>query len=136
MKTIIFILIFAIAGMAETCQDLYDRMFKTLKTQKTTICRVTNIGEDREDILGFFFEFTAGTEKIPAVMIYGNDYPEMVYVAEDWVVQNAKCIENDQFRSIKTIMTPEQILNKLFSFKKCEENFKFRHTASAGKYML
>jgi len=136
MKTLIYILAFAIVSFAADCANLYNRMLKTLETQTTTICRVTGIGEDREDIMGFFFNFTDNGKTIPAVFIYGHDYDEMLYAGGDWVVQNAKCINNGEYRSIKTRMQPEQILNKLFSYKKCEDGFNDKHEPSTGKIYL
>ena len=82
-----------------------------------------------------FFHFAIADEQYPAVFLYGNDYPEMLYSGEDWIVKHATCIENEYFRSIKTKMTAEQILDKLFSYKHCEPDFK-KKEGSHGKLYI
>ena len=58
MKTLLLTLILAISAFSADCGRLYNKMMKTLPAkQVTTICRVTCINEDREDIMGFFFYF-------------------------------------------------------------------------------
>lgn len=137
MKTLILILSLAIFGFASDCATLYNKMIKTLpEKQKTTICRVTGIGETREDIMGFFFNFEVGGKKYPAVLVYGTDYPEMLYSGDDDIVKNASCIENNGYRKVNTNMTARQVLNKLFSFKTCEDGFSTNHVEQVGKIYL
>lgn len=125
MKTLLFILVFAISAFSANCSKLYTKMIKTLpEYQTTTICRVTGINETRDDIMGFFFHFDLNGTKYPAVLIYGTDYPEMLYSGNDWIMQHAKCVTTNGYRAVKTNMSAGQVLNKLFSFKDCEDDVK------------
>lgn len=125
MKTLLLTLILAISAFSADCGRLYNKMLKTLPAkQVTTICRVTGINEDREDIMGFFFYFDVGGQEYPAVFIYGTDYDPMLYSDNDWMRKHATCITTNGYRAIKTTMSAEQILDKLFSFKTCDDGFK------------
>lgn len=125
MKALLFILVFTISAFSANCSNLYAKMSKILpKYQTTTICRVTGINETRDDIMGFFFHFELNGEAYPAVLVYGTDYQEMLYLGNDWIMQHAKCVTTNGYRAVKTNMSAEQVLNKLFSFKDCEDNVK------------
>lgn len=125
MKTLLFILIFAISAFSANCSKLYNKMMKTLpERQVATICRVTGIGETRDDIMGFFFNFELNGQSYPAVFIYGTDYDPMLYSGNDWMRVHATCITSDGYRAVKTTMSAEQVLNKLFSYKNCEDGFR------------
>lgn len=129
MKTLLLTLILAISAFSADCGRLYNKMLKTLPAkQVTTICRVTGINEDRDDIMGFFFHFELDGKNYPAVLIYGTDYPEMLYSGNDWMRTHATCITTNGYRAIKTTMSAEQILDKLFSFKTCDDGFKTEET--------
>jgi len=71
----------------DTCAALYRKMKKTIQKQKTKVCRVTGIGEERTDIMGFFFDFNIQGKRMPAVLIYGTDYEEMLYMGDDYYVK-------------------------------------------------
>jgi len=125
MKTLFLTLVLAICAFSADCGKLYNKMIKTLpEYQTTTICRVTGINETRDDIMGFFFHFELDGKAYPAVLIYGTDYPEMLYSGNDWMMQHAKCITTNGYRAVKTNMTAGQVLNKLFSFKDCKDDIK------------
>lgn len=115
----------------EDCERIYRNFVKTIPKQKTKISRVTGIDEDRTDLMGFFFHFELQGQEYPAVLIYGNDYNEMLYSGADYYVTHAKCVKNSKYRIISTVMTPEQIASKLMSFKKCGKDFN--HPARSGK---
>lgn len=89
---IFFVVAFVVTSYADdTCAALYRKMKKTIQKQKTKVCRVTGIGEERTDIMGFFFDFDIQGKRIPAVLIYGTDYEEMLYSGEDYYIKHAKC---------------------------------------------
>ena len=134
LKLLIFLIMtFVFTSYADdSCTALYNRMKKTIKKQKTKTCRVTGVDEERTDLIGFFFNFEHQGVPYPAVFIYGYDYDEMLYSGADYYVTHAKCVENDKFRIIYTVMTPDQILSKLFSYKHCEEGFN--HPPSEGPH--
>jgi uncharacterized protein (TIGR02145 family) len=82
--------------------------------------------------MGFFFHFGLQGTEYPAVLIYGSDYDPMLYSGDDYYVKHAKCIKNDRYRILYTVMTPEQIAAKLLSFKKCGDDFN--HPANEGPH--
>ena len=124
MKTLLLILVLTISAFSANCGKLYNKMLKTLPEKQTTvICRVTGINEgDREDIMGFFFYFDLNGTQYPAVFLYGSDYDPMLYSGKDWMREHATCITDKGYRAIKTTMSAEQVLNKLFSFKNCDDD--------------
>lgn len=141
MKRIIsLVLFFAIASIAQEighCESMYQNLTKVIPTQTTTICRVTGLGENRNDINGMFFNFEIKGRSYQAVFVYGPDYTEMLYsLPSDLIVNEIKCIDSPYFRKIKSRMTSAQIVNKMLSYKKCEDGFEERHIPTmAGKWI-
>lgn len=139
-RIIITILAFAIVSFAQEighCESMYQNLTKVIPTQTTTICRVTGLGEDRNDISGMFFNFEIKGRSYQAVFVYGSDYTEMLYaLPSDLIVNEIKCIDSPYFRKIKSRMTSAQIVNKMLSYKKCEDGFEERHIPTiAGKWI-
>lgn len=142
MKQIIIatILVLAITAFAQEtghCESMYQSLTKVIPTQTTTICRVTGLGEERNDISGMFFNFDIKGRQYQAVFVYGSNYTEMLYaLPSDLIVNEIKCIESPYFRKIKSRMTSAQIVNKMLSYKKCEDGFEKRHIPTVtGKWM-
>lgn len=140
-RIIITILAFAIVSIAQEighCESMYQNLTKVIPAQTTTICRVTGLGEDRNDISGMFFNFEIKGRSYQAVFVYGTDYTEMLYaLPSDLIVNEIKCIDSPYFRKIKSRMTSAQIVNKMLSYKKCEDGFEERHIPTvAGKWMV
>jgi uncharacterized protein (TIGR02145 family) len=128
-----FVLALSVASFADAeCERIYHKFIKTLSKQKTKTCRVSGVDDDRTDIMGFFFHFGLQGTEYPAVLIYGSDYDPMLYSGDDYYVKHAKCIKNDRYRILYTVMTPEQIAAKLLSFKKCGDDFN--HPANEGPH--
>lgn len=140
-QTIITILIFAIISFAQEighCESMYQNFIEVIPAQTTTICRVTGLGEERNDINGMFFNFEIKGRSYQAVFVYGTDYREMLYaLPSDLIVNEIKCIESPYFRKIKSNMTSAQIINKMLSYKKCEDGFEERHIPTiTGKWII
>ena len=132
-KLLYFVLALSVASFADAeCERIYHKFIKTLSKQKTKTCRVSGVDDDRTDIMGFFFHFDLQGTEYPAVFIYGSDYDPMLYSGEDYYVKHAKCIKNDRYRILYTVMTPEQIAAKLLSFKNCGDDFN--HPANEGPH--
>lgn len=133
MKFAFFFVLAAISALFADnhCEQLHQQLVANVENQITTVCRVSGIEEGRTDILGFFYKYKDGT---PAILLYGADYPVMLYVATDEYVKNAKCIEDDNFRSIRSMMTAEQIAVKLLSHKNCEEQYSINHPETEAHY--
>lgn len=140
-RTIVLtILAFAITVCAQEighCESLYQNLTKVIPTQTTTICRVTGLAEERNDISGMFFNFEIKGRQYRAVFVYGTNYTEMLYaLPSDLIVNKIKCIDSPYFRKIKSRMSSAQIVNKMLSYKKCEDGFEERHIPTiAGKWM-
>ena len=140
-RIIITILAFAIVSFAQKnghCESMYRNLTEVIPTQTTTICRVTGLGEDRNDISGMFFNFEIKGRSYQAVFVYGADYTEMLYsLPSDLIVNEIKCIDSPYFRKIRSRMTSAQIVNKMLSYKKCEDGFEERHIPTvAGKWIV
>lgn len=140
-RTIIAILAFTIVCFAQEighCESMYQNLTKVIPAQTTTICRVTGLGEDRNDISGMFFSFEIKGRSYQAVFVYGTNYTEMLYsLPSDLIVNEIKCIDSPYFRKIKSRMTSAQIVNKMLSYKKCEDGFEERHIPTVvGKWMV
>lgn len=131
MKTLLTILLLAISVFAvpdNHCENMYKKFIKVIPDQTTTVCRATGFGEDRTDVLGFFFNFEIEGRTYKAVFLYGSDFDEMLYAEpSDLIASQTTCLEGSGFRKIKTKMTSSQIANKLLSHKECEEGFELRH---------
>lgn len=131
MKTLLTILLLAISvfAMPDTrCEDMYKQFIKVIPDQTTTICRAKNIGEDRTDVLGFFFKFRVEGVDYRAVLLYGSKYDDMLYAEPaDHIATHAGCIEGNGYRKIQRKMTSAEIANKLLSHKDCEANFEMQH---------
>ncbi|MDY6388532.1 MAG: hypothetical protein SPL21_13750 [Fibrobacter sp.] len=137
MKYVIpLVLVLIISSLAEVgqghCEKMYRKFIEIIPKQKTKVCRVTGIEEDRTDIMGFFFDMEVNGHRYPAVFVYGSDFDEMLYAApSDEFARTAKCIEGGGFRTIYRWMTPEQIVANLLSHKECEDDFD--HPVKMGK---
>ena len=132
-RVLFFLFVMSVLSFADAeCERIYHKFIKTISKQKTKTCRVSGVDDDRTDIMGFFFHFDLQGTEYPAVFIYGSDYDPMLYSGDDYYVKHAKCIKNDRYRILYTVMTPEQIAAKLLSFKKCGDDFN--HPANEGPH--
>lgn len=130
MKKLLAILFLASTVFAmpdSRCEDMYRKFIQVIPNQYTVTCRATGFGEDRTDVLGFFFVFYMNNISYKAVFLYGSDFDDMLYAVPDKVAAHAKCIEGNGYRKIEKKMTSEEIAEKLLSRKDCEESFRLRH---------
>lgn len=143
MKRTIFtvILVFAITVFAQEtghCENMYQSLTQVIPAQTTTICRVTGLSENRNDISGMFFNFEIKGRQYQAVFVYGTNYTEMLYaLPSDLIVNQIECIDSPYFRKIKSNMSSAQIVNKMLSYKKCEDGFEERHIPTVnGQWII
>ena len=102
----------------ESCKNWHRDLKKLLFDQTTTTCKVAN--EKNGNLWGFFFMMKGD---IPAVLVY-NDYKQLgLYSGDKIKKRNINCLYG--YVSNQEYMTSKQIISKILSFQKCEEDFSF-----------
>ena len=116
---ILFVLSLTVVSFSgDSCKNWYQDLKKLLFDQTTTTCRVAN--EKNGNLWGFFFMMKGD---IPAVLVY-NDYKQLgLYSGDKIKKRNINCLYG--YVSNKEYMTSKQIISKILSFQKCEEDFSF-----------
>lgn len=122
MKNIIILVSFVLCMVANAfanCAEMHKQFASIIQTQKVVICRVAGLEKGRTDIMGMYFKMGSSD----ALLVYGINYDTMLYIDNDYPVHNTICIQNENYRAVKSIMSGDQIAAKLMSMKQCEPGY-------------
>lgn len=133
MKNIIILisLVFCLVSnsFGSSCAEMHAKFASVIQPQKVKICRIAGLEKGRSDILGMYFKM--GT--VDALLVYGSNYPVMLYIDNDYPVKHTTCIENNDYRAIQTFMSGDQIAAKMMSMKTCEAGYVSKHERGYSK---